>query len=615
MFSEQLKAACARALRISSSSNSSLLARFASGKLRKYAQRIHAMNSPAIETTNSVLPGESTGRGIKPTLAYLSPLPPDRSGIAVFSRNLLGPLSAYFDITLVHPDPHAVAETGLDFPIVTPRFLLENRARFDLVFYQMGNSEYHSFMLDIMPVIPGVVQLHDVYLSHLLVHQSNTDQAVGRLLPEMLSSHGISVALECLAKPYKGDGSLRAFDYPASWLAVRDSLHVIVHSLYALNVLQRAYRSMASDRFSVFPLGWDMKQGPTCEEKAVARGRLGIPTGTTLVCTFGMVQSLKCANEILDSWALLPQEIRTKSMLVFVGGVANSDPYAQGLLGRISAQFEKDAVKVTGWVDDALYQDYLASADVAIQLRVQSRGESSAAVLDCLSRGVPLIVNRHGSFAELPENAVAMIPERFTAKALSDEIARLINDESERRRLTIEGFEFVHATHDAAKVAKDIAEKLLEVLKRPRAEPMSRIGHSKPAIWLETSVKCLYLPFEPRLVESLNQHFRQVLKKANMSADVYPVQIDPDSSRAFLDTECMAGLPAELWGSMVQSSSLPVHMARGDILLVDQRLKAVFARNIPALEHEGVQLAFVNFKHLDASVALSSQVIQTRLSD
>ena len=48
------------------------------------------------------VPAPSPGRSARrPTLAFVSPLPPDRSGIADYTADLLPALADHYDITLV----------------------------------------------------------------------------------------------------------------------------------------------------------------------------------------------------------------------------------------------------------------------------------------------------------------------------------------------------------------------------------------------------------------------------------------------------------------------------------------------------------------------------------
>ena len=49
-----------------------------------------------------------------------------------------------------------------------------------------------------------------------------------------------------------------------------------------------------------------------------------------------------------------------------------------------------------------------------------SRGETSAAVLDCMNHGLATIANANGSMASLPTDAVVLLPDTFDTKALAD---------------------------------------------------------------------------------------------------------------------------------------------------------------------------------------------------
>lgn len=95
----------------------------------------------------------------------------------------------------------------------------------------------------------------------------------------------------------------------------------------------------------------------------------------------------------------------------------------------------KGRVQITGWASDDLYQRYLQAADLAVQLRSNSRGESSAAVLDCQNYGLPVIVNAHGSLADLPEDTVLRIPDTFSDLELAEAIDRLVSDSDLRSRI------------------------------------------------------------------------------------------------------------------------------------------------------------------------------------
>ena len=84
----------------------------------------------------------------------------------------------------------------------------------------------------------------------------------------------------------------------------------------------------------------------------------------------------------------------------------------------------RDRIRITGFVAPELYRRYLSLADAAVQLRTLSRGETSGTVLDCRRREA-VIVNAHGSAAELPNDCVCMLPEHFSNAELTAVIEKL----------------------------------------------------------------------------------------------------------------------------------------------------------------------------------------------
>ena len=101
--------------------------------------------------------------------------------------------------------------------------------------------------------------------------------------------------------------------------------------------------------------------------------------------------------------------------MIFVGLDTNN--YIQSLVDKIDFEI-RSRIKVTGWVEKDIYDAYLHRADVAVQLRANSRGETSGTVLDCLNHSIPTIVNANGSFSELPTDGVVLLDDLFALDQL-----------------------------------------------------------------------------------------------------------------------------------------------------------------------------------------------------
>ena len=84
-------------------------------------------------------------------VAFFSPLPPAKSGIADYSSAVLE-----------HLDKSTVVET---FAAKPPSF---DESRYDVCVYQLGNNPYHGFVYEAASKHPGVVVMHEANLHHLV---------------------------------------------------------------------------------------------------------------------------------------------------------------------------------------------------------------------------------------------------------------------------------------------------------------------------------------------------------------------------------------------------------------------------------------------------------------
>src|SRR6185437_9060974 len=81
-------------------------------------------------------------------LAYVSPLPPERSGIADYSAELIPALSDYYDIEVI-TDQAEVSNPWLceHVTVRSCAWFEQNTSRYDRILYHMGNSALHAQML------------------------------------------------------------------------------------------------------------------------------------------------------------------------------------------------------------------------------------------------------------------------------------------------------------------------------------------------------------------------------------------------------------------------------------------------------------------------------------
>ena len=379
-------------------------------------------------------------------LAFVSPLPPEATGIADHVAELLPSLAAHYDIDVV------VDQDRVDDPWVAANLPARSVAWFDAhageyerVVYQFGNSHFHKHMFGLLERHPGALVLHETFLAGALEAWARAEGRDREFVEALYLSHGYGALL---AESREGH-DVAAFRYPCNGGVIRTADGVIVHSDFAVRLAEEWHGEGGCSDWAVVPL---CRVPPELPSRAAARERLGIDAGDLLVCSFGFVGRAKLGDRLLEAWAASALARDASCRLAFVGGLPPGE-FAQDLQVRAGDASLCGRVHVTGFVDKPAYCDYLAAADVAVQLRGQSGGETSAAVLDCLASGLPTVVNAHGWAAELPEDVVVMLPEEPAVPDLVAALERLRDDAALRTAVGRRGAAYVDIAHNPEKAA------------------------------------------------------------------------------------------------------------------------------------------------------------------
>lgn len=381
--------------------------------------------------------------GAKPRLAYVSPLPPEKSGIADYSAELVPELANYYEVELI-VEQDRVSDARIErFTQRSAAWLREHADSYDRVLYHFGNSPAHRHMFELIRDVPGVVVLHDFYLSNVIEHLENIDYLPQGFIKALYESHG-----------YTGlSGHLKLGRHPAVWEyplnkgVLDNATGIIVHSEYPKQLAAEWYGEGAADDWRSIPLLRGKPEGAASPQaRAAARARLGLKPEDYIVCSFGMLGKTKLNEELLDAFLASPLAADPHCSLVFVGE-NDAGKYGANLSKKIRAAKCSDRIRITGFVDPATYADYLAGGDCAVQLRGSSRGETSAAVLDCLLYGVPTIVNAHGSTASIDDQLLIKLRDGFALEELSDALRRLRADSALRAQLSQRALAFMEAQH------------------------------------------------------------------------------------------------------------------------------------------------------------------------
>lgn len=372
----------------------------------------------------------------RPRLAFVSPLPPDRSGIADYSAELIPELARYYEIELVHAGEVNVFASSANFPTrsIAAFEARAERDDYDRILYQMGNHPIHGYMFGLIRRYPGTVVLHDFYLGHVM----GVDP--GQFAHAIYESHGYPG----LVNLDQAGGGTAKWEYPANYEVLRHAGGIVVHSGYARRLAEHWYGSRLPGAWDTIPL---LRTLPERFGKEEARRRLGVPPAEYLVCSFGGTGPTKLNHRLFQVWPEFISESARPGRLVCVGG--RDDGEYGRKLARLARSAGKAApIRAVGFVDRETYGLWRDAADVAVQFRAHTRGETSAAALDCLAAGLPLIFNAHGAMADFPEGVGFRLPDDFTDGELKEALARIADDAALAARLSEQGREYVK-THCA----------------------------------------------------------------------------------------------------------------------------------------------------------------------
>jgi glycosyltransferase involved in cell wall biosynthesis len=356
-------------------------------------------------------------------VAYYSPLPPERTGVADYSAHLLPALRQRLEVQVV--------SRGRKRPV----------RGVDLALCHVGNNpDAHGWIVAALRKRPGVVVLHDFVLHHLVAGltigrrdghgyldaMEREGGVVGRLL-----AHGV------LDKRIPPLWESRPEEFHLAGEVLGLATGLIVHSRY---VEQRA-RAAGYDG----PI-WRIPH-PAWEHAAVEPARL---EGAPLIGSFGNVNTSKRIPQLLDAFARLRRD-RPDARLLLVGAVSPGFDLDRRLqrLGLSGEGILREA-----YVEEERLWSLMAACDACVNLRSPTMGETSGSVIRQLSLGRPVVVSDVGWFAELPDEVALKVPvdDRETETLLAA-LELLAREPSVREAMSAAARELARREHDLGRAA------------------------------------------------------------------------------------------------------------------------------------------------------------------
>jgi glycosyltransferase involved in cell wall biosynthesis len=331
-------------------------------------------------------------------VAYYSPLPPERSGIADYSALLLPALERRVDVQL--------PRRGRTKPLRGA----------DIALYHVGNDpEAHGWIVEALRRRPGVVVLHELVLHHLVAGLTVGRRDAAGYLDAMEREAGVvgrMLAHGVLDNRLPPLWETRPEDFPLAGevLGLAREHGLIVHSCYVEERVRE--RGFEGPIWRIPHPGWPAPDVSPADIE-----------GKPVIGCLGHLNASKRIPQLIDAFLRL-REWHPEARLLLVGAPAARFDL-DSWLRRFGLADDPSLVR-EGYVDERRLWSLLLACDICVSLRAPTMGETSGSVIRALSVGRPLVVSDVGWFAELPDNVAMKVPVgEGEVEALIDALERL----------------------------------------------------------------------------------------------------------------------------------------------------------------------------------------------
>lgn len=358
----------------------------------------------------------AVNRGRRPRIAVLSPLPPDRSGVADYTAATCADLGRLVDLHLFTDTIAPRAQSGVSSirPLTELPHLMSS---FDRVVSVIGNSHFHH----------RIFEFHQRYGGACIAHDA---RMLGFYRIVLSSERALAEAARELGRPvHEAELNLWLSDeskLEALFLGeiIAASSPMVVHSPVTAELCAERYGvTPAYVPFSIYRPWSGTELSLSARRKA--RARIGVADSDVVISSFGFVSRPKAPEEMVLALEILRHQ-NVPARLHLVGDIGLAD---SSLLEMIERKGLSPHVRIwRGHVSEQDYRDHLAGSDLGVQLRTYGLGGLSGALLDCVAAGLPSVANEALVQAVgVPRGYTRSIPDDLDPRRLAEAMAELLD--------------------------------------------------------------------------------------------------------------------------------------------------------------------------------------------
>lgn len=391
----------------------------------------------------------------KPILVVFGPLPPARNGLADYVYGLLPWLSAFYRPVVVIADDSPEPKDPLSETIYESEYRLSN-LQSERHLYQLGNNSGLNYVLPFLAATPGIVTIHDMTLHGMLA------EATGKEFIDVLrSAHGdLGASIFGITSRYR---ALNEYCHSSLTLLpsiARRSQAIVAHSQTART---RAIAQGVDCPVFVIPCFCPAPLSSLSKAKKGSRF-------VEILC-LGFVGKSKRIDLVLRALRILV-DLGLPVRLTVAGELR---PEEYDLIADIQRMDLANCCEVRGYLTEEEMSQALADADILVNLRWPTFGESSGPLLRALWLGTCTVVTDIGSFAEFPNDIVIKIGvEEMSAQAIADRLLPYVMNREKRMAMGARASSYSRAHLSARAAAQQYTELIEEIRGNTNPKPVRK---------------------------------------------------------------------------------------------------------------------------------------------
>ena len=437
------------------------------GKKRLEKFRWPVVAETAIEAINQ-FGKEPDLKHTMPRLAFFSPVPPQESGIADYSADIIHAIANDFLIDVYIDDgiePDAVLPDNIN--VLNHHSFSQNADNYDYLLFQMGNSVYHYYMYPYIKRYGGILVLHDYNMHGVARHISeailkDNHKTYIEYLKEDLPIEEVIKIWNGFKEGREPDRQLEINGFVTNYAD-----KIIVHSSYAKESLLRKNIGRTVDLIPHYA-----KIEPL-EDPKVAKKKLNIDPEKTVIAFFGHITDTKRSVPLLKAASKYLRE-NSSCEMYFVGKLDNA--IADEFNNIIKRSEVSDRIIITGYTDIEDFCKYIDAADICFNLRYPYNGENSGTLCRILAKGKSVVVNRIGSFQEVPDACCLKLPsvedmtEEEEIDAIYNALKRLVEEPQLRDKIGMAARKYAKEVLSLDIIGQKYADSIISTYTNPISE-------------------------------------------------------------------------------------------------------------------------------------------------